>query len=69
MGDDSAAEDDGDDGDGGPPAADALACDRCGRLLAVQAAVVTAQAEVLCRACFDERVTPAPSMDSGGGAG
>jgi len=66
MGGDSTAED---DSDGGPPAADALACDRCGRPLAVQAVVVTAQAEVLCRACFDEGATPVPSADSGRGAG
>ncbi len=66
MGGDSAAED---DGDGGPPATDALACDRCGRPLAVQAAMVTAQAEVLCHACFDERTVPAPSADGGAGAG
>ncbi len=66
MGGDSAAED---NGDGGPPAADVLACDRCGRPLTVQAAMVTAPAEVLCRACFDERATPAPSADDGAGAG
>jgi len=57
-----------DGGDGGSSAAGALVCDRCGCSLPVRRAVVTAQAEVLCRACFDERATPAPPADGDGGA-
>ncbi len=53
MGGDGEAE----DGDS-PSSRGGLMCDRCGRLFPVRTIVVTAQAEVLCRACFDAGTVP-----------
>jgi len=53
---------DGGTQDDDPSAPSGLMCDRCGQSFPVQTFMVTAQAEVLCRACFDVSTAPTPTL-------